>query len=142
MNEAATIRQLLDARTIAVIGLSADPARPSYYVSAFMQQLGRRILPVNPGLHEVLGEQAYPSLSALPVKPDLVNVFRLPQFLPEIVDEMLSLGLDSLWAQQGIVHAEAAARAEAHGLRVVMDHCLMVEARRAGLQPVYPATAP
>jgi predicted CoA-binding protein len=131
MNEPATVRALLQARTIAVIGLSDDSSKPSNYVSAHMQRLGHRILPVNPALAEVLGEKSYPSLSALPVKPDLVNVFRLPKFIPAIVDEMIALGLPAIWIQQGILHPEAAAKAEAHGIQVVMDRCIMVESRDA-----------
>ena len=96
-----------------------------------MQRLGRRILPVNPALNEVvLGEAPYASLADLPVKPDLVNVFRLPKFIPAIVEEMIALNLKALWVQQGIVNLEAAAKAEAHGIRVVMDRCLMIESRR------------
>ena len=131
MNEPATLRALLQSRTIAVVGLSDDPAKPSHYVSAFMQRLGHRILPINPALEEVLGERCYASLCTLPVKPDLVNVFRLPKFIPGIVDEMIALGLPALWTQQEIVHPEAAAKAEAHGIQVVMGHCLMVEARNS-----------
>jgi predicted CoA-binding protein len=131
MNEPELIAELLRSKTIAVIGVSDDPTKPSHYVTAYMQQQGCRILPVNPGLESVLGVTCYPSLTALPVKPDLVNVFRLPKFIPAIVDEMIALGLPALWLQQGIVHAEAAARAEAHGIRVVMDRCLMVERRQA-----------
>ena len=130
MNEPATIHALLQAKTIAVIGLSDDPGKPSHYVSAYMQRLGHRILPINPSLDEVLGEKCYPSLSALPVKPELVNVFRLPKFIPAIVDEMIALNLPAIWIQQGIVHPEAAAKAEAHGIHVVMDRCIMVESRR------------
>lgn len=129
MNEISTLRELLNAHTIAVIGLSADESRPSHYVSKYMQDHGYRILPVNPAIPSVLGEESYPSLTDLPVRPDLVNVFRLPRFIPAIVDEMIALHLPALWLQQGIVHAEAAARAEAHGIRVVMDRCLMVEHR-------------
>ena len=95
-------------RTIAVVGLSDRPDRPSHYVSAYMQQQGYRILPVNPGLNSVLGETSYPSLMALPEQPDVVNVFRMPGFLPAIVQEMLELRLRSLWVQQGIVNREAA----------------------------------
>lgn len=131
MNEPQTIRDLLNSKTIAVIGISDDPAKPSNYVSAAMQRLGHTILPINPSLETVLGEKAYPSLSALPVKPDLVNVFRLPKFIPAIVDEMIALGLPAIWIQQGIVNPEAAATAEAHGIKVVMDRCIMVESRRA-----------
>ena len=129
MNEPHVIRELLQSHTIAVIGLSEDSTRPSHYVSAHMQQIGRCILPVNPSLSTVLGEKSYASLTDLPLKPDLVNVFRLPKFLPAIVDEMIALGLDALWVQQGIVNLEAAAHAETHGIRVVMDRCLMVESR-------------
>jgi uncharacterized protein len=116
-------------RTIAVVGLSDDPAKPSHYVSAYMQQHGYKIYPINPSLPEVLGEKSYASLSDLPVKPDIVDVFRLPKFLPAIVDEMLQLTLKNLWVQQGIVNLEAATRAEAVGIHVVMDRCIMVEHR-------------
>lgn len=116
-------------RTIAVVGLSANPAKPSHYVPAYMQQHGYRILPVNPTVDEVLGEKSYASLAGLPIKPDIVNVFRLPKFIPAIVDEMLQLGLEDLWVQLGIVNTEAADRAEAGGIRVVMDRCIMVEHR-------------
>ena len=131
MNEPALIAELTRAKTIAVIGLSDDPGKPSHYVSAYMQRAGARLLPVNPSLSTVLGEACYASLADLPVKPDLVNVFRLARFLPAIVDEMIALGLPAVWIQQGIVNLEAAARAEAAGIRVVMDRCLMVEHRHS-----------
>ena len=135
MNEPETIRTMLGTppRTIAVIGLSADPNKPSNYVPTYMQQHGYRILPVNPLVETVLGEKAYASLADLPVKPDIVNVFRLPKFIPAIVDEMLQLGFTDLWVQLGIIHLEAAARAEAGGIHVVMDRCIMVEHRRMTL---------
>jgi uncharacterized protein len=135
MNEPELIREMLGVttkdhqRTIAVIGLSEDPAKPSHYVSAYMQQHGYKIYPINPSIPEVLGEKSYASLSDLPVKPDIVDVFRLPKFIPAIVDEMLQLGLKNLWVQQGIVNLEAATRAEAVGIHVVMDRCIMVEHR-------------
>ena len=135
MNEPETIREMLGAttsehpRTIAVIGLSEDPNKPSHYVSAYMQQHGYKIYPVNPSIPEVLGEKSYASLSELPLKPDIVNVFRLPKFIPAIVEEMIQLGLSNLWVQQGIVNLDAAARAEAAGIHVVMDRCIMVEHR-------------
>lgn len=115
---------------IAVIGLSADPGKPSHYVPAYMQQHGYRILPVNPTVDSVLGEKSYASLADLPIKPDIVNVFRLPRYISAIVDEMLQLGLQNLWVQSGIINLEAAAKAEAGGIHVVMDHCIMVEHRR------------
>ena len=130
MNEPALIRSLAQAKTIAVVGLSGDAAKSSHYVSAYMQRAGARILPVNPSLTAVLGEPCYASLADLPFKPDLVNVFRLPRFLPAIVDEMIALYLPALWIQQGIISLEAAARAEAAGVQVVMDRCLMVEHRQ------------
>ncbi|HWG17999.1 MAG TPA: CoA-binding protein [Acidobacteriaceae bacterium] len=117
-------------RTIAVVGLSDNPGKPSHYVSAYMQKHGYRILPVNPSVESVLGEKCYASLAELPVKPDVVNVFRVPAMIPAIVDEMLMLGLKDLWVQAGIVNTEAAERAEAGGIRVVMDRCIMIEHRR------------
>jgi hypothetical protein len=117
-------------RSIAVVGLSDNPAKPSYYVSEYMQRHGYKIYPVNPSLNTVLGEKSYPSLSELPVKPDVVNVFRVPKAIPAIVDEMLALGLKNIWVQQGILNMEAAERAEQGGIKVVMDRCIMIEHRR------------
>lgn len=136
MNEPEVIRDMLgdppsQPRTIAVIGLADNPNKPSNYVPAYMQKQGYRILPVNPTVETVLGEKSYPSLADLPVRPDVVNVFRLSKFIPAIVDQMISLGLKNIWVQQGIINAEAAAHAEAEGIRVVMDRCIMVEHSRA-----------
>jgi predicted CoA-binding protein len=135
MNEAETMIEMLGGReraprTLAVVGLSDDPRKASHGVSAYMQAHGYRILPVNPGIASALGEPSYASLSELPVKPDVVNVFRLPKYIPAIVDEMLALGLTDLWVQMGIWSEEAVAKAEAGGIRVVMDRCIMVEHRR------------
>jgi hypothetical protein len=131
MNDPELIRNMLsNAKTIAVIGLSEVPSKPSHYVSEYMQKHGYKIYPVNPSIPEVLGEKSYPTLSDLPIKPDVVNVFRLPKFIPAIVDEMLALGLHNLWVQQGIINLDAASRAEAGGAHVVMDRCIMVEHRR------------
>lgn len=133
MNETDVVRGMLgdgSGRSIAVVGLSDRPDRPSHYVSAYMQERGYRILPVNPGLERVLGERCYASLAAMPKKPDVVNVFRSASFVPAIVDEMLELGLRNLWVQQGIVHTAAAQRAEEGGIQVVMDRCIMVEHQR------------
>ena len=118
---------LLTVRTIAVLGLSNNPARPSYRVAQAMQGLGYRIVPVRPGQTEVLGEKAYASLSELPQAPDLVDVFRAPEHVPAIVDECIRLGVKALWLQEGVVHAEAAARAAAAGILVVMDRCVWKE---------------
>ncbi len=131
MNEPGLIRSMLGEpnRTIAVVGISDVPSKPSFYVSAYMQQQGYRILPVNPQLTTVHGEPAFASLADLPVRPDIVNVFRLPKAIPEIVQQMIALDLKNLWVQLGIVNLEAAAMAEAAGIRVVMDHCIMLERR-------------
>ncbi len=140
MNEPTLIHSMLgtttaqNPRTIAVIGLSEVPSKPSHYVSVYMQQNGYKIYPVNPSIPEVLGEKSYATLSDLPIKPDIVNVFRLPKFIPAIVEEMIQLKLPNLWIQQGIINLEAAARAEASGIHVVMDRCIMVEHRHATLR--------
>jgi hypothetical protein len=141
MNEPQVIDEMLGdgparvgtGRTIAVVGLSENPGKPSHYVSAYMQQHGYKIYPVNPSIESVLGEKSYASLKELPIKPDVVNVFRLPNQIPAIVDEMLKLGLTQLWVQQGIVNLEAAKKAEEGGILVVMDRCIMVEHRRRQL---------
>jgi predicted CoA-binding protein len=136
MNEPQVIDEMLGdgrGRTIAVVGLSENPGKPSHYVSAYMQRHGWKVYPVNPLVESVLGEKSYASLAELPVKPDVVNVFRVPAKVPAIVDEMLALGLKDMWVQLGIVNVEAAKRAEEGGIRVVMDKCIMVEHRRRQL---------
>ena len=135
MNEPERMLEMLGGRehgdrTLAVVGLSDDPSKASYGVSAYMQAHGYRILPVNPGISSALGERSYASLSELPERPDVVNVFRLPKAIPAIVDEMLALGLRDLWVQLGIRNEAAAQTAEAGGIHVVMDRCIMVEHRR------------
>jgi uncharacterized protein len=131
LNEPEIIRDMLaNSKTIAVIGISDNPGKPSHYVSAYMQELGYKIYPVNPALSEpILGEKPYATLADLPIKPDIVNVFRLPRFIPTIVEEMIPLGLKNIWVQQGIINLEAATRAESAGIHVVMDRCIMVEHR-------------
>jgi len=130
MNNPEEMRTMLQGKTIAVIGLSDNPQKPSHYVSLYMQQQGYTIYPVNPAIETVLGQRSYPSLTDLPIKPEIVNVFRLPHFIPAIVDEMLTLNLTNLWIQQGIVNEAAALKAEAAGIHVVMDRCIMIEHRR------------
>jgi hypothetical protein len=138
MNEENVMRTMLtDAKTIAVVGLSDNPTKASYGVSRIMQRAGYRIMGVNPLVEgSVLGERCYPTLTALVEsegKPDMVNVFRLPKYIPAIVEEMIALGLDNLWVQLGILHEEAAVKAEAAGIRVVMDRCIMIEHSRLGI---------
>lgn len=134
MNSPELIRDILaSAKTIAVVGLSDNPSRASHEVSLYMQKHGYRILPVNPALETVLGEKSYASLADLPEKPDVVNVFRLPKHVPDIVDEVIRLGIPNIWLQLDVIDQKAAARAEAAGVRVVMDRCLLIEHRRLGL---------
>lgn len=127
INSPEAIRRALAGKTIAVVGLSSDPARPSYGVARYLQRQGYRIIPVNPNEQKVLGEQAYPSLREVPVPVDVVDVFRRPDAVPEIVEDAIAIGAPVLWLQQGVIHPQAAARAQAAGLAVVMDRCMKVE---------------
>ena len=117
-------------RTIAVVGLSPNPSRPSYGVSQAMQSFGYTIVPVHPLAREVLGAKAYPRLGDVPVTIELVNVFRRGEFIDGVVDECLALGLKSLWIQEGIVNEPAAVRAMMGGMMVVMDRCIYSDYRR------------
>jgi predicted CoA-binding protein len=123
---------LRSARTIAVVGLSSKPWRPSHGVAEYMQRAGYRIIPVNPNESEVLGERAYPSLEAVPEKVDIVNVFRRPEYVPEIVEAAIRIGAPAIWMQEGVVNEAAAERARQAGLFVVMDRCILKEHRRLG----------
>jgi predicted CoA-binding protein len=111
-------------KTIAVVGLSPNPSRPSYGVSRAMQGFGYTIIPVHPAAREILGARAYPRLSDIPLHVDLVDVFRRPEHLDGIVDQCLALGLKSLWIQEGILNEPAALRAVKGGMVVVMDRCI------------------
>jgi uncharacterized protein len=136
MNEPATIREILDGvSTIAVVGLTNREGRASLGVSRFMKSRGYRIVPVNPKIDSALGERAYPSLDAAveAVKDiSLVNVFRAPAFVPEIVKDVIRLKIRYLWLQEGVVHNEAAGWAEAAGVKVVMDRCILKDRMAAG----------
>ncbi len=113
-----------EVKTIAVVGLSDNPARPSWRVASGMQGFGYRIVPVRPGCTEILGEKSYATLADVPEQIDIVDVFRAPQHVDAIVDECLRLGLKRLWLQEGVVNEGAAQRARAGGMMVVMDRCL------------------
>jgi predicted CoA-binding protein len=115
---------LLAARTIAVVGLSDKPDRPSYEVAAYLKDEGYRIIPVNPTITETLGERAYASLRGVPEPVDVVQIFRRVQFVPQIVEDAITIGARVVWMQLGIAHEEAAARARAAGLKVVMNTCM------------------
>lgn len=130
----AQIREILEsARTIAVVGLSSDPARPSHSVTEYMQQQGYKIIPVNPRETEVLGEPAVATLDEVDGPVDIVNIFRRPAHVPEVVQRAIKKGARCIWMQQGIEHAEAARTAEEAGLFVVMDRCIYREHRRLSI---------
>jgi uncharacterized protein len=110
--------------TIAVVGLSPNPSRPSYGVAQALQGFGFRVIPVHPAAREILGERVYPSLADVPEHIDLVDVFRNAEHIDGVVDECLALGLQAIWIQEGIVNEPAAARAQAGGMMVIMDRCI------------------
>jgi len=118
-------RILISARTIAVVGLSPDPRRPSHGVARYLQRAGYRIIPVNPNVDAVLGERAYPSLRQIPQSVDVVDVFRRSEFVGPIVDDAIAIKARAVWLQDGVVDEAAAERARAAGLDVVMDDCMM-----------------
>ena len=123
---------LHSARTIAVVGLSGKRFRPSYGVAEYLQRAGYRIIPVNPHETAVLGEKCYPDLDAVPEPIDIVDIFRRSEFVPEIVEAAIRKGATAVWMQEGVIHEQAARRAEAAGLTVVMDRCILKDHRRLG----------
>ena len=127
----ASIPELLrGSRTVAVVGLSNKPYRPSYGVSRYLQIHGYRVIPVNPEETEVLGEKAYARLEDVPEHIDIVDVFRRPEYVPDIVESAISIGAGAVWMQEGVVHEEAAAKARQAGLTVIMDRCILKEHSR------------
>ena len=123
-----TIRSILEGNvTVAVVGLSPKPNRPSNQVARYLQQNGYRIIPVNPGQREILGEQCYPDLNAIPEPVDIVNIFRRPEHVLSIVRDAVAIKAKVIWMQEGITNAEAARFAEQYGLKVIMDRCLKVD---------------
>lgn len=121
---------LKHAKTIAVVGLSHHRWRPSYSVSEYMQSAGYGIIPVNPKETEVLGEKAWATLDEISEPVDIVDIFRRSECVPDIVDAAIRIGAKCVWMQEGVVHEEAAAKARAAGLEVVMDHCILKEHRK------------
>ena len=127
-SSADQIAELLKrCKTIAVVGLSDNPLRPSHGVSAYMQAQGYRIIPVNPQIAEALGEPAYARLREVPGRIDLVNIFRRSELVEEIVDEAIALKIPAIWMQEGVINEKAAARARAAGAFVIMDRCILKE---------------
>jgi predicted CoA-binding protein len=123
---------LRSAHTIAVVGLSGKRFRPSFGVAEYMQRAGYRIIPVNPVETEVLGEKAYPDLDSVPEPIDIVDIFRRSEHVPAIVEAAVRKGARAIWMQEGVVHEDAARRAEAAGLAVAMDRCILKDHRRMG----------
>lgn len=131
MSTIAELRRILKTNhTIAVVGLSADWYRPSYFAAKYMQEHGFRIIPVNPKYDEILGEKCYPTLKAIPEQVDIVDVFRKPDDCVPIAQDAIAIGAKVLWLQLGVVNDEAARIAEAGGLEVVMDRCVKIEYAR------------
>ena len=131
MSEIARLRHILkDNHTIAVVGLSADWYRPSYFAAKYMQDHGFRVIPVNPKYNEILGEKCYPDLKSIPEKVDIVDVFRKPDDCVPIAHDAVAIGAKVLWLQIGVINDEAARVAEAGGLEVVMDRCVKIEYAR------------
>jgi predicted CoA-binding protein len=120
---------LTGAKTIAVVGLSDDPLRPSHGVAAYMQGQGYRIIPVNPQIESCLGEKAYASLLEVPEQIDIVNIFRRPDFVEEVVDQAIQLKVPAIWMQEEVIHEKAAEKARSAGILVVMDRCILKEHR-------------
>jgi predicted CoA-binding protein len=135
MTQSDPISDLLQrAKTIAVVGLSCNPMRPSYGVTAYMQSHGYRIIPVNPQIEECLGEKAYASILDIPEKDvpekiDIVNIFRRSEFVEEIVDQAIQLKVPAIWMQEDVIHENAAEKARQAGIFVVMDRCILKEHR-------------
>jgi predicted CoA-binding protein len=118
------------SKTIAVVGLSDSPLRPSHGVSAYMQTQGYRIIPVNPTIHGALGEKAVARLSDVQEKVDIVDIFRRSEFVPEVVEEAIKMGVSAIWMQEGVIHEQAAEKARKAGIFVVMDRCILKEHRK------------
>jgi predicted CoA-binding protein len=140
--EKETIERILkESRTVAVVGLSSDPERPSFEVAEYLQCRGYHIIPVNPNVPEVLGERAYPDLLSIPEKIDVVDVFRRSDLVPPIVADAIRIGARAVWMQEGVINEEAALQARAVGLLVVMDHCMRKETRRLIAEGILPPDA-
>ncbi len=125
-----SIETILNYKNIAVVGISDNPERPSYDVASFLEKHGYNIIPVNPTLTEWKGKKCYPDLKSIPVKVDVVDIFRRPEAVPPIVDEAIAIKAKAVWMQLGIVNEEAAAKARAAGIEVVMDRCMKIEYNR------------
>ena len=128
---------LLSAKTVASVGMSSNQEKESYWIVSYLKEQGYHIIPVNPTATEILGEKVYPNLSAIPEKVDVVQIFRKPEDVPPVVEEAIKIGAKVVWMQEGIVNEEAAQKARAAGLQVVMNACMRATHRRLiGPKPV------
>jgi len=125
MNDKETINQILQMKTIAVVGMSPKPERPSHYVALYLRDHGYKIIPVNPGQREIAGETCYPSLKDIPKPVDVVDVFRRPEHVLSITEATVEIGAKALWLQDGVINEEATKLAEEAGLLVVMNDCML-----------------
>ena len=130
MNDSEVNELLAATRTIAVVGLSEKPDRPSHHVAEYLQLHGYRIIPVNPSVVSVLGQRSYPTLQDIPEPVDMVDIFRRSEAVPPIVEAAIAIGARSVWMQEGVIHEGAAEQARAAGLQVVMDKCILKEHAR------------
>lgn len=130
------IELLTNSHVIAVIGLSPKENRPSHRVAKYLQEFSYTVVPVRPAVKMILGEKVYKSLSDIPFKVDLVNVFRASQYIPDIVDECIQCGIKAIWLQEGVIHEDAAKKAEKSGMTVIMDQCVYKEIVRLGISLV------
>lgn len=135
----AEMRQLLEeTRTVAVVGLSDKPERPSHGVARYLIAQGYKVIPVNPTVEEVLGLQSYPDLQSIPEPVDVVDIFRRSEHVPPTVEQAIEIGAKAVWMQLGVMHAAAAQQAEAAGLAVVMNRCIAIEHQRLDIAPIAP----
>ena len=136
MNDEQTEALLTEARTIAVVGHSADPSRTSYQIAAFLRRAGYNVIPVNPTVAEIDGQPCYATLADVPEPIDIVNVFRRSEYLPDVVRDAIAVEAGAVWAQLGVEHRDAIAIAQEAGMPLVMDRCIKVEYMRLGVERV------
>jgi len=130
MNDISTIKKIFELKTIAVVGMSPKPERPSHYVALYLKENGYDIIPVNPGHDEIAGLRSYPSLKDIPVAVDVVDVFRRSEFVEPIAKDAIDIGAKALWLQDGVINDEGSKLAEDAGLMVVMDDCMLRQHRQ------------
>jgi predicted CoA-binding protein len=125
MNKLDTINQIFELKTIAVVGMSPKPERPSHYVAMYLKEKGYTIIPVNPGHKEIAGMTSYPNLESIPEKVEVVNIFRRSEFVPPIVESAMTIGAKAIWMQDHVIHERAAQKAKNAGLLIVMNDCML-----------------